>query len=523
MPPNPRKRKKADVLAPFLNLVDPEARQWDTKEAPLDFTTKEIQLTPVLDHKTQTVVTGVDETHRAEVNRMEALVRLKAFDPAYEYNKELSPTLIEAVKKLAVTATLRANNLPHRIIDDHPLHKKRYATYGSVLESFDTDRLVEFCVEAYAHYDREDIVTHRWLQELAKENLELMHYYEYVDSVVDAYVGSCWSYLNESPIAVLDVMSLHGRNYLADEDVEDIALRLNETIKTFQKPKSGNGKGSGEGDKEEAQSEKFEADAEKAEQESRDALARIISMMADGESHSYLREQFRPIKATTFDQMQEEFEADPNAFYIQWGRMMITTPPLPRSLPPGIKGRANRATDTGGVLKYVQRWTADKQVFSNKLMTHQGGAVLIDDSGSMSFHDDELEAILHMLPGSVVATYSGFSSYIRDGYFNGELKIIARKGKRAMPGDLGSRGGDNIVDGPAVDWLSQQEGPRFWITDMAVTFATNDDAKESLQRYTDTQQAKYHCTKLLRTVRRSNIIIYSNIRTMLQEHAKRKG
>jgi hypothetical protein len=61
-------------------------------------------------------------------------------------------------------------------------------------------------------------------------------------------------------------------------------------------------------------------------------------------------------------------------------------------------------------------------------------------------------------PYATIAYYRGTSRG------TGTLWIYAKDGWRAVePYDDGN--GGNCVDGPALDWLMQQEGPRVFITD----------------------------------------------------------
>jgi hypothetical protein len=64
-----------------------------------------------------------------------------------------------------------------------------------------------------------------------------------------------------------------------------------------------------------------------------------------------------------------------------------------------------------------------------------------------------------------VATYSGNRT-------SGTLHIVARKGRVANADGLRlarSSGSGNIVDGPALQWLAQQQAPRLWVSDGYVT------------------------------------------------------
>lgn len=94
--------------------------------------------------------------------------------------------------------------------------------------------------------------------------------------------------------------------------------------------------------------------------------------------------------------------------------------------------------------------------------------MLIDWSSSMSLESAGIQAIVRAAPDMLIAAYR--SNYMQD---KGYLIIVAKGGRtadvssveRAMP-DLG---GGNVVDGPALAWLIQQQQPRSWISDGCVT------------------------------------------------------
>jgi hypothetical protein len=75
---------------------------------------------------------------------------------------------------------------------------------------------------------------------------------------------------------------------------------------------------------------------------------------------------------------------------------------------------------------------------------------------------------------ALVAIYSGSDQA-------GELRIVARDGRRADPRDLVPFGRGNIVDEPALAWLAHQSGPRLWISDGGVT-GVGDTTSAALQR-----------------------------------------
>jgi hypothetical protein len=148
-----------------------------------------------------------------------------------------------------------------------------------------------------------------------------------------------------------------------------------------------------------------------------------------------------------------------------WGRITdVFRPRLDRTVrPPRSPGR--RFSDTGVIPTAIHRITTDGAVFTTRRKV-KGGTVLCDASGSMHYHDSDIERILQEAPGSTVAFYAG-SNY---GAPRGRIVVAADRGRaatveevrRAMPGQ------ENLIDGPALRWLARQPAPRFWISDEGV-------------------------------------------------------
>lgn len=149
----------------------------------------------------------------------------------------------------------------------------------------------------------------------------------------------------------------------------------------------------------------------------------------------------------------------------KWGRMVIEEAPLTQRLE-GADGRKIRPVEMGAIPRYMHRVTMDQRVFGRrrKIERYFQGTVLIDHSGSMDLTAEEVDEILHRWPAVTIATYSGHNSG------HGTLRVVAKKGKRCTNTYLGPPGGgDNMVDGPALDWLAAQRGPRVWVSDGGVT------------------------------------------------------
>lgn len=154
----------------------------------------------------------------------------------------------------------------------------------------------------------------------------------------------------------------------------------------------------------------------------------------------------------------------------EWGTLE-TLPPLPLSTAHKPKAQPQRkrlAQLQGNRLGSLRRLLTDGRAFRRDVRKPQkGGTVLIDASGSMNLSADEIRAILDRAPASTVAMYSGMSSG------TGSVSIIAKAGRMATDREIDRRrshvGGGNIIDGPALRWLSKQAEPRTWICDGIVT------------------------------------------------------
>jgi hypothetical protein len=132
-----------------------------------------------------------------------------------------------------------------------------------------------------------------------------------------------------------------------------------------------------------------------------------------------------------------------------------------------------------GVIRDISRLAAnDPRVFGYRSRKGLGGTVLVDTSGSMHMTHEQLEQICEAAPHATVAMYSGQSSH-------GTLTIIAEKGRIAKDSHIHRArevaGGGNIVDIPALLWLSEQRAPRHWICDGYVT-GIGDDHTGNLVR-----------------------------------------
>lgn len=146
---------------------------------------------------------------------------------------------------------------------------------------------------------------------------------------------------------------------------------------------------------------------------------------------------------------------------VPWGKMRIDTP-LRRHRVTGYLGKRHRATDEGSYPRHLYRQLIDGKVFRH-VRRGRGGTVLIDASGSMQLSQGDIASILEAAPGCTVAVYSGNTH-------DGVLRVLACRGRQVDSEDVRSpAGGANVIDGPALQWLSKQQKPRIWVSDGQVT------------------------------------------------------
>lgn len=145
-----------------------------------------------------------------------------------------------------------------------------------------------------------------------------------------------------------------------------------------------------------------------------------------------------------------------------WGELIIGTLPLTRKAHGGL-GRKRTACNMGRNPRRIGNALADpeKRVF-DRYKRGNGGIVLIDGSGSMSFSNKDILNITEASPGCTVAVYSADRSNVKP-----NLLVLAKDGK--MVSELPQRNGGNGVDGEAIRWAIKQRKrastPIVWITD----------------------------------------------------------
>lgn len=151
-----------------------------------------------------------------------------------------------------------------------------------------------------------------------------------------------------------------------------------------------------------------------------------------------------------------------------WGVMRFEEPPRSLPLPAKLRRHKRRAVTEGATPRHWHRLPMDGAVFGRKVRRPAGAAVLIDQSGSMSMAPDDVLAILEAAPAAIVAAYAG------DDSSSGVLRILAKNGKRVSNEDAYLPMAGNTVDGPALAWLAEQSGPRFWVSDGMATSPQGD-------------------------------------------------
>jgi len=135
---------------------------------------------------------------------------------------------------------------------------------------------------------------------------------------------------------------------------------------------------------------------------------------------------------------------------------------------PTIDGNRGRKSSLSGC-----RITASKLALTsknnvrvfNRKRGEGGGAILIDNSGSMHIPQDVLVRFASSLPLATIAFYSAKDDQNRTK--EGHLSIFAANGRRAttLAGIEVYSGYGNLVDYQAITWLMEQPGPRWYVGD----------------------------------------------------------
>ena len=193
-----------------------------------------------------------------------------------------------------------------------------------------------------------------------------------------------------------------------------------------------------------------------------------------------IREQLNTAKDADKEPIGES--TDSASVLADWGKLRTDLPPLPltiRHKPDATKAPQRRASLAGVRIGSLRRLLTDGKAFRRTTKPKViGGTVLIDASGSMQLSAEHVAEILQHAPAATVAMYSGSRS-------QGAVTVLAKGGRIASPAAIKTRreevGGGNIIDGPALRWLAEQQEPRTWVCDGIVT-GCHDSSAQNLNR-----------------------------------------
>jgi hypothetical protein len=150
---------------------------------------------------------------------------------------------------------------------------------------------------------------------------------------------------------------------------------------------------------------------------------------------------------------------------VPWGRMEILTPKLDAFHRTAQVLAVRPVPGSYGPFRFPHRalpGTGDGKAFGLRGRRRaRGGTILLDVSGSMHLDELDIDRLLSEAPAATVAMYSAMEAN------KGQLFIVASRGRRVRT--IPEHGPGNVVDGPALRWLSRQRPPRVWITDGGVT------------------------------------------------------
>lgn len=160
-----------------------------------------------------------------------------------------------------------------------------------------------------------------------------------------------------------------------------------------------------------------------------------------------------------------------------FGRLIEKQIPKPKHVD-GKLGRKRIATNIGRNPRRINRMLTDpeRRIF-DRHAKGKGGIVLIDQSGSMSLSDDDIQNIIAQAPGCVIIGYSH-----RQGSEDiPNVWVIAERGKVAN--EIPSGNGGNGVDGPAIRFAQAKRRngePFIWVCDGYVTDGKGDQYYQNL-------------------------------------------
>lgn len=139
--------------------------------------------------------------------------------------------------------------------------------------------------------------------------------------------------------------------------------------------------------------------------------------------------------------------------------------------------RKAKKHDRVGYLTTPFRAHIDGKIMRRKMRVRRldpAGAILLDLSGSMRPSSKLIRRCIEIAPYAVIGAYAGNDA--GKGFFT----IVARDRKCVSQTQLQriieEFGGGNSVDYEALEWLSQQKGPRVWISDGMVCGSGTDES-----------------------------------------------
>jgi hypothetical protein len=178
---------------------------------------------------------------------------------------------------------------------------------------------------------------------------------------------------------------------------------------------------------------------------------------------------------------------------------------LDRRLRGGVRPGRRFASSGRRVLRADRLVTDPARRAFERPAKRRGGIVVVDQSGSMSLSNDELEALVARAPGALVVGYSHApgSTGVPNAWI---LACGGRAATRLRAGNVG-----NGVDGPVLRFaLSRRRGrePLIWICDGQVT-DSGDHAD---------QQLAMECARL---VARHGIVMVASVREAIEAIGRR--
>lgn len=156
------------------------------------------------------------------------------------------------------------------------------------------------------------------------------------------------------------------------------------------------------------------------------------------------------------EEVVEDLDSADSLAFTESGKMLINKNPL---LNRNV-WRKKKRSDTGYILKRPERIITDMQCFDINRRAPFKGTILIDCSGSMALRPEDIEKLVIAGCGCTIAGYSGNRQ-------SGKLEILSMNGN--MVNKIPRFMGGNIIDFPALLWLSKQRHNKLWVSDGRVT------------------------------------------------------